>query len=225
MMSLFRKKANLDFEAQEKLSKEENFKTKLLINKTKSELQDTIDRLKKEKNAFIEIAKKAKLALDEQSYKSSYVGWKITQSSLIRANTMLSKLSITEHMREISQISRNFSLSMLDISRKFSDITKDESYSKIEKNFQSVMKKLNKTDTNLKHLIGIDPNLKNVNSNQLEDLSDQMDEEFTSLIEEGLIDLELKELNKIQSKIKNDDKQKDFLNKKIEDIKTKLGNE
>ena len=93
-MGLFGKRKTKEELEQERIAaeqskREKEYKAKMLINKTKNDLQKTVDKLGKQKSEFLEIAKQAKAINDNNGFRSAYVGWKVSHSSQKRANMML----------------------------------------------------------------------------------------------------------------------------------------
>ena len=122
---------------EKELSKrEKEYQTKMLIDQTKKDLEQNIEKLKHQKNNFLEIAKKARAINDKSGLQQAYAGWKVSNSSQKRANMMLIKLNITEQMKDIGEISKNFSLSMLEIAKQLNDITKQKNYSETQLNYE-----------------------------------------------------------------------------------------
>ena len=226
-MGLFGKRKTKEELEQERIAaeqskREKEYKAKMLINKTKNDLQKTVDKLGKQKSEFLEIAKQAKAINDNNGFRSAYVGWKVSHSSQKRANMMLIKLNLTEQMKEIGQISKHFSESMVHISKQLADITKNTDYIATERNFTEAMDKINESEVYLEHFFeNMDDTLDAYSSTQ-EGSSNTIDKEFLELVDQSLMDSELKDLEKAQANLNPGESTDEYLSKKLAEMKKKL---
>ena len=226
-MGLFGKRKTKEELEQERIAaeqskREKEYKAKMLINKTKNDLQKTVDKLGKQKSEFLEIAKQAKAINDNDGFRSAYVGWKVSHSSQKRANMMLIKLNLTEQMKEIGEISKHFSESMVHISKQLADITKNTDYIATERNFTEAMDKINESEVYLEHFFeNMDDTLDAYSSTQ-EGSSNTIDKEFLELVDQSLMDSELKDLEKAQANLNPAESTDAYLSKKLAEMKKKL---
>ena len=226
-MGLFGKRKTKEELEQERIAteqskREKEYKAKMLINKTKNDLQKTVDKLGKQKSEFLEIAKQAKAINDNNGFRSAYVGWKVSHSSQKRANMMLIKLNLTEQMKEIGEISKHFSESMVHISKQLADITKNTDYIATERNFTEAMDKINESEVYLEHFFeNMDDTLDAYSSTQ-EGSSNTIDKEFLELVDQSLMDSELKDLEKAQANLNPGESTDEYLSKKLAEMKKKL---
>jgi hypothetical protein len=226
-MGLFGKRKTKEELEQERIAgeqskREKEYKAKMLINKTKNDLQKTVDKLGKQKSEFLEIAKQAKEINDTIGLRSAYLGWKVSHSSQKRANMMLIKLNLTEQMKEIGEISKHFSESMVHISKQLADITKNTDYIATERNFTEAMDKINESEVYLEHFFeNMDDTLDAYSSDQ-ESSSNTMDKEFLELVDQSLMDSELKDLEKAQATLNPGESNDKYLSKKLAEMKKKL---
>jgi hypothetical protein len=226
-MGLFGKRKTKEELEQERIAgeqskREKEYKAKMLINKTKNDLQKTVDKLGKQKSEFLEIAKQAKEINDTIGLRSAYLGWKVSHSSQKRANMMLIKLNLTEQMKEIGEISKHFSESMVHISKQLADITKNTDYIATERNFTEAMDKINESEVYLEHFFeNMDDTLDAYSSDQ-ESSSNTMDKEFLELVDQSLMDSELKDLEKAQATLNPSESNDKYLSKKLAEMKKKL---
>jgi hypothetical protein len=226
-MGLFGKRKTKEEIEQERIAleqskREKEYKAKMLINKTKNDLQKTVDKLGKQKSEFLEIAKQAKAINDNNGFRSAYVGWKVSHSSQKRANMMLIKLNLTEQMKEIGEISKHFSESMVHISKQLADITKNTDYLATERNFTEAMDKINESEVYLEHFFeNMDDTLDAYSSTQ-EGSSHTIDKEFLELVDQSLMDSELKDLEKAQANLNPGESTDAYLSKKLAEMKKKL---
>ena len=226
-MGLFGKRKTKEELEQERIAaeqskREKEYKAKMLINKTKSDIQKTVDKLGKQKSEFLEIAKQAKAINDTNGFRSAYVGWKVSHSSQKRANMMLIKLNLTEQMKEIGEISKHFSESMVHISKQLADITKNTDYIATERNFTEAMDKINESEVYLEHFFeNMDDTLEAYSSAQ-EGLSNTIDKEFLELVDQSLVESELKDLEKAQANLSPGESTDEYLSKKLAEMKKKL---
>jgi hypothetical protein len=222
---IFKSKETLENERLEleKLKKEKDFKAKMIINKTKLDLQNTIDKLSKQKNEFLEIAKKSKLSQDKEGLRTSFIGWKISATSQKRASMMLNKLNLTEQMKEIGEISKSFSESMVIIAKQLTEVTKNTDFMSMEKNFTDAMNTIDESELYLSQFFeNIDINLDSLSNVEISN-SEGIDKEFLDLVDNSIFESEYKDLEKAQNKLNNGNSKDDFINKRIEEIKKKLG--
>jgi len=226
-MGLFGKRKTKEELEQERIAaeqskREKEYKAKMLINKTKNDLQKTVDKLGKQKSEFLEIAKQAKAINDTNGFRSAYVGWKVSHSSQKRANMMLIKLNLTEQMKEIGEISKHFSESMVHISKQLADITKNTDYIATERNFTEAMDKINESEVYLEHFFeNMDDTLEAYSSAQ-EGSSNTIDKEFLELVDQSLVESELKDLEKAQANLSPGESTDEYLSKKLAEMKKKL---
>ena len=226
-MGLFGKRKTKEELEQERIAaeqskREKEYKAKMLINKTKNDLQKTVDKLGKQKSEFLEIAKQAKAINDNNGFRSAYVGWKVSHSSQKRANMMLIKLNLTEQMKEIGEISKHFSESMVHISKQLADITKNTDYIATERNFTEAMDKINESEVYLEHFFeNMDDTLDAYSSTQ-EGSSNTIDKEFLELVDQSLVESELKDLEKAQANLSPGESTDEYLSKKLAEMKKKL---
>jgi hypothetical protein len=226
-MGLFGKRKTKEELEQERIAaeqskREKEYKAKMLINKTKNDLQKTVDKLGKQKSEFLEIAKQAKAINDTNGFRSAYVGWKVSHSSQKRANMMLIKLNLTEQMKEIGEISKHFSESMVHISKQLADITKNTDYIATERNFTEAMDKINESEVYLEHFFeNMDDTLEAYSTTQ-EGSSNTIDKEFLELVDQSLVESELKDLEKAQANLSPGESTDEYLSKKLAEMKKKL---
>ena len=226
-MGIFKKKKTKEELEQERIQKEQSkrekeYKAKMLINKTKNDLQKTIDKLSNQKTEFLEIAKKAKAINDTNGFRSAYVGWKVSHSSQKRANMMLIKLNLTEQMKEIGEISKHFSESMVHISKQLADITKNTDYIATEKNFTEAMDKIVEGEVYLEQFFENMDDTLDAYSGVNETGKQTIDKEFLELVDQSLVEAELKDLEKAQANLSPGQSTDDYLSKKLEEMKKKL---
>lgn len=222
-MGLFKKKKTK--EQLERERREKEYQARMLISKTKKDLQKTIDRLAKQKTEFINIAKKAKSINDENGYLSAYSGWKISHASQFKASKMLIKLNITEQMREIGQISKDFSESMIVISRQLAEITKNTDYIATEQNFAEAMNQIMMSENQLEQFLNnMDVTIENYADSQVENIA-EMDKEFLDLISQEVVASTTSnegEFVQNASKTQPNSEVDDYISKKIEEAKKKI---
>lgn len=226
-MGLFKKKKTAEELEKEKQLKEQSrrekeYKAKMLISKTKNDLKKTIDKLSNQKTEFLEIAKKAKAINDNNGFRSAYVGWKVSHSSQKRANMMLIKLNLTEQMKEIGEISKYFSESMLQISKQLAEITKNTDYVATEENFSKAMDKIVESEVHLEQFFENMDDALDSYSSENEDTSQTIDKEFLDLVDQSLVESELKDLEKAQANLSPNESSDDYLSKKLAEMKKKL---
>jgi hypothetical protein len=226
-MGIFKKKKTKEELEQERIQKEQSkrekeYKAKMLINKTKNDLQKTIDKLSNQKTEFLEIAKKAKAINDTNGFRSAYVGWKVSHSSQKRANMMLIKLNLTEQMKEIGEISKHFSESMVHISKQLADITKNTDYVTTEKNFTEAMDKIVESEVYLEQFFENMDDTLDAYSGVNETGNQTIDKEFLELVDQSLVESELKDLEKAQANLSPGESTDEYLSKKLAEMKKKL---
>jgi hypothetical protein len=135
---------------------------------------------------------------------------------------MLIKLNLTEQMKEIGEISKHFSESMVHISKQLADITKNTDYIATERNFTEAMDKINESEVYLEHFFeNMDDTLDAYSSDQ-ESSSNTMDKEFLELVDQSLMDSELKDLEKAQATLNPGESNDKYLSKKLAEMKKKL---
>ena len=135
---------------------------------------------------------------------------------------MLIKLNLTEQMKEIGEISKHFSESMVHISKQLADITKNTDYIATERNFIEAMDKINESEVYLEHFFeNMDDTLDAYSSTQ-EGSSNTIDKEFLELVDQSLMDSELKDLEKAQANLNPGESTDEYLSKKLAEMKKKL---
>jgi len=215
---------DLKYEKIEKeLSKrEKEYQTKMLIDQTKKDLEQNIEKLKHQKNNFLEIAKKARAINDKSGLQQAYAGWKVSNSSQKRANMMLIKLNITEQMKDIGEISKNFSLSMLEIAKQLNDITKQKNYSETQLNYEKAMEQISESEATMEQFFETMDDSFETNSFFGEETENSLEEEFLGMVDEAIAQKEIDELEKTQSKLAKNTNSNSITDEKLQNIKKKI---
>ena len=131
-------------------------------------------------------------------------------------------MNLTEQMKEIGEISKHFSESMVHISKQLADITKNTDYIATERNFTEAMDKINESEVYLEHFFeNMDDTLDAYSSTQ-EGSSNTIDKEFLELVDQSLMDSELKDLEKAQANLNPGESTDEYLSKKLAEMKKKL---
>ena len=208
---------------EKELSKrEKEYQTKMLIDQTKKDLEQNIEKLKHQKNNFLEIAKKARAINDKSGLQQAYAGWKVSNSSQKRANMMLIKLNITEQMKDIGEISKNFSLSMLEIAKQLNDITKQKNYSETQLNYEKAMEQISESEATMEQFFETMDDSFETNSFFGEETENSLEEEFLGMVDEAIAQKEIDELEKTQSKLAKKNNSKSITDEKLQNIKKKI---
>jgi len=208
---------------EKELSKrEKEYQTKMLIDQTKKDLEQNIEKLKHQKNNFLEIAKKARAINDKSGLQQAYAGWKVSNSSQKRANMMLIKLNITEQMKDIGEISKNFSLSMLEIAKQLNDITKQKNYSETQLNYEKAMEQISESEATMEQFFETMDDSFETNSFFGEETENSLEEEFLGMVDEAIAQKEIDELEKTQSKLAKNNNSKSITDEKLQNIKKKI---
>ena len=210
---------------KKELSKrEKEYQTKMLIDQTKKDLEQNIEKLKHQKNNFLEIAKHARTINDKSGLQQAYAGWKVSNSSQKKANMMLIKLNITEQMKEIGEISKNFSLSMLKIAKQLSDITKHKSYSETQSNYEKAMEQISESEASMEQFFEtMDDSFENISFFN-EESENSLKDEFLGMVDEAIAQKEIEELEKTQLKLEKKNSTKSITDEKLKNMKSKIEN-
>ena len=197
---------------KQKTLKEKEYQTKMLIAKTKKDMEENIIRLKNQKVKFLNIAKEARSVNDKTGLQQAYTGWKISDTSQKRANKMLIKLNITEQMKDIAQISKNFSQSMLQIAKELNGITEQKKWSETQNNYEKAMEIIANSEESIEQFFEtIDDSFEE--TLPTEDTEETSEKDFLTMVDESIADKEREDLEKKQNRIaqKNINENKDNL--------------
>jgi ATP-dependent helicase YprA (DUF1998 family) len=225
IMKLFKRKPTKEEIRQQELKalkeeREKEYKAKALINRTKRDLKKQIDKLVVEKENFLSLAKEAKNTNDKGAYLSAYAGWKIAFGIQEKANKMLIKLSITQNMKEIGDISKNFMNSMLTISKQIATTSKSFDFMDAEKDFQEAMADLTASDDALDiFLANLDTSLDDYADSNIDNIN-EIDNEFTNLVNQEVAkETEVQVDNKHFEKSDSSSKIDNYIKAKLNDLK------
>ena len=196
-MNLFKKRKI----EKEKTQREKEYQTKMLIAKTKKDLQENIIKLKNQKINFLNIARDARAINDKNGLQQAYAGWKVSDTSQKRANKMLIKLNITEQMKDIGQISKNFSESMLHIAKQLNMITKQKTYSETQNNYEKAMEQISDSEQAMEDFFETMDDSFETSSLFSNDVEESSEKEFLSMVDQSIAEKELEELEKTQNRL------------------------
>jgi hypothetical protein len=196
-MNLFKKRKI----EKEKTQREKEYQTKMLIAKTKKDLEENIIKLKNQKINFLNIARDARAINDKNGLQQAYAGWKVSDTSQKRANKMLIKLNITEQMKDIGQISKNFSESMLHIAKQLNMITKQKTYSETQNNYEKAMEQISDSEQAMEHFFETMDDSFETSPLFSNDVEESSEKEFLSMVDQSIAEKELEELEKTQNRL------------------------
>lgn len=186
---------------KEKTQREKEYQTKMLIAKTKKDLEENIIKLKNQKANFLNIARDARAINDKNGLQQAYSGWKLSDTSEKRASKMLIKLDITEQMKDIAQISKNFSESMLHIAKQFNMITKQKNYSETQNNYEKAMEQISDSEEAMEHFFETMDDSFETSSIFSSEVEESSEKEFLSMVDQSIVEKEMEDLEKTQKRL------------------------
>jgi len=196
-MNLFKKRKI----EKEKTQREKEYQTKMLIAKTKKDLEENIMKLKNQKSNFLNIARDARSINDKNGLQQAYAGWKVSDTSQKRANKMLIKLNITEQMKDIGQISKNFSESMLHIAKQLNMITKQKNYSETQNNYEKAMEQISDSEQAMEHFFETMDDSFETSTLFTNDVEESSEQEFLSMVDQTIAEKEQEDLEKTKNRL------------------------
>jgi len=196
-MNLFKKRKI----EKEKTQREKEYQTKMLIAKTKKDLEENIMKLKNQKSNFLNIARDARAINDKNGLQQAYAGWKVSDTSQKRANKMLIKLNITEQMKDIGQISKNFSESMLHIAKQLNMITKQKNYSETQNNYEKAMEQISDSEQAMEHFFETMDDSFETSTLFTNDVEESSEQEFLSMVDQTIAEKEQEDLEKTKNRL------------------------
>ena len=114
-------------------------KKRLLIKQTVNEMNKQIQKLEKQKEAYIKAAKEAKQKGLESQFKLAMSGLKMTMLQQKKVEEMKLNFEITAQMKDMMQMTGEFLKGMTSLSKDMAKLTKEKEFNKVEKAFNEAM--------------------------------------------------------------------------------------
>ncbi len=112
---------------------------RMLIKRTISEMDKQIQKLEKQKQAYIEAGKQAKQRGLAAQYNLALSGLKMTITQQRRVYEMKLNFEITSQMKDMTQMTADFLAGMGALSKDMMKLSKESDFKKVQRQFEEAM--------------------------------------------------------------------------------------
>ncbi len=112
---------------------------RMLIKRTVSEMEKQIQKLEKQKEAYIEMGKQAKQRGLTAQYNLALSGLRMTIAQQRRVYEMKLNFEITSQMKDMTKMTSDFLAGMGSLSKDMMKLTKETDFKKVQQQFEEAM--------------------------------------------------------------------------------------